>query len=897
MGGVGGGNGGLPALRNGGRGGVEAFEREFGRRGRGRGRGGGGGGRGIGKGIGGGGLQQQGQQVQQRQEGQQQQQQQHGAVGGLDAFAAGGSVQYGSGGMAGAMNSHSPVQSALHSSSSPRQNVLNPTSPLPPNGGQLLPSRYHQGHERQQQQPHHQQQQQLQHGSHGGIGSYNGGVGVSAGYYGGAQQQTQQPQQPQQQRVHMQQQQQHRQQQPQVQESHLRQQQLHHHQQHQQHQQQQSYGVNAFGGNAQVTSQAAYVPSSFALTTPEEDALVRKRFVEMVVAEKLPMGFIHGLGMKTLCRAMKIRDAQIPSIDEMCGPLLQNIKDDAMRRVESVSRRMKGLGVAVCQVGNVGMELFAVVASGLVDGDYVSCCLGCVSEEDGERESGESRMNGGDGEMEEAEWLQGKKKLLRAVVRTLREWRVYEKCEALTMVVEEYYGGKNIRKLELELRNDIIFLPCFAHGVKMIYDNLILKDVWYKSFLGRIRKVIRHVLENPVNFAVAVKSEEAEREREGLGRGEPVDDEARKLIVDEEDGSNVEKTLIMTERVLANYNAIKQVLEQVEMKSDVDEEETKGNDDNEASAAKSGNGKAEKQEKMEVESGAVNGEKIVDEQEKGGDEIQKAIPSTGNNDVKEAEKTWSPFPSRALVDIVQNVLRMILEANRIFSRRGTQGTVSSAIPVVKGLCKIIMKSQDNCMEGMEPLFAKVQDRLSKQHSLLEGDDTYAIATLLDPRFKSRVFESIASADRAQRSLVNVCLNYKTALSSQRNPGANGIMMLSAMQSTVNEETHERENRIGSREYPKTDLDRMIATYVAEEVEPFNKSVSEYWKEQRGRFPLLSQVAQLYIALPAAAVIDRSGDDGYGKEEREARSVSYLGMEDGEVECLRYNLRSDIMQSR
>ena len=103
-----------------------------------------------------------------------------------------------------------------------------------------------------------------------------------------------------------------------------------------------------------------------------------------------------------------------------------------------------------------------------------------------------------------------------------------------------------------------------------------------------------------------------------------------------------------------------------------------------------------------------------------------------------------------LMSKVVTVLRGFKEATEmLFS---SQASISQIIPVVTIINESLKRSGED--QGVKSLKAKLQASLQKRFSHKEFDAKYAIATLLDPRYKKNFFQSQEAKDSVVAQLLN-----------------------------------------------------------------------------------------------------------------------------------------------
>lgn len=101
---------------------------------------------------------------------------------------------------------------------------------------------------------------------------------------------------------------------------------------------------------------------------------------------------------------------------------------------------------------------------------------------------------------------------------------------------------------------------------------------------------------------------------------------------------------------------------------------------------------------------------------------------------------------------VVSVLRGFMEATEMLS--SSQASISQVIPLVTIIAESLKNTNNSSDHGVKTLKSKLKDALAKRFDQKELDNKYAIATLLDPKFKDKLFQSKWAKDEAVKSLIN-----------------------------------------------------------------------------------------------------------------------------------------------
>lgn len=205
------------------------------------------------------------------------------------------------------------------------------------------------------------------------------------------------------------------------------------------------------------------------------------------------------------------------------------------------------------------------------------------------------------------------------------------------------------------------------------------------------------------------------------------------------------------------------------------------------------------------------------------------------------------------VNEIRETLHIFLEALRVVDPKsgGTRGqsgySVAVIIPVMKGLRRALSTRMTNAPQSNR--FKNILQRLQMSLQALFKDsefrDTYAIATILDPRFKNKVFESRTAARAAEERLHAMAKSEKGSdseqtCSRQHSPSVKGSA---------------RPQMKRSRSVSEAELIRFdtgeVKQYLSEPIALFGVDVARYWRTNSQRWPILARAAAKYLCVPAS----------------------------------------------
>jgi hypothetical protein len=219
----------------------------------------------------------------------------------------------------------------------------------------------------------------------------------------------------------------------------------------------------------------------------------------------------------------------------------------------------------------------------------------------------------------------------------------------------------------------------------------------------------------------------------------------------------------------------------------------------------------------------------------------------------------------ACIDV--NVIRTILDVLDVFiegvrilnsgsgaSRRPTGASIAVTIPVIKGLKRaLVSRLHDVCETSvLNRVLKRLHSAVDLEFPDLETRNIYAIATVVDPRFKSQVFDSQEAGKAAERALSAACMRIcyqpsQTSLGFGKTENSLETV-LNCPKSANPAGCDPMGNLLGEAEMIVANA---IEMYLSEPVSEFSVDIGEYWRSNSTRWPSLAHVASLYLCMPAS----------------------------------------------
>lgn len=209
-----------------------------------------------------------------------------------------------------------------------------------------------------------------------------------------------------------------------------------------------------------------------------------------------------------------------------------------------------------------------------------------------------------------------------------------------------------------------------------------------------------------------------------------------------------------------------------------------------------------------------------------------------------------------LAEKVVKVLRIFEEATTAASSNHTSAAL--VIPVVNSILCSLQEGTSSEDSGVTRMKKEMLSSLKSRYSDMESNKCYAIATLLDPRFKLKVFSTSSSKALAKQMLIAECEELASSAS------ASDLTETSPKRPRVSENKDDSLlwsycDQLMDKQDVEEDCDAtqdvstIVDRYLEEKVEPRNCNPLLYWKSHKDTHPLLITVALQYLTCPASTV--------------------------------------------
>ncbi|XP_059415467.1 zinc finger BED domain-containing protein 4-like [Carassius carassius] len=170
--------------------------------------------------------------------------------------------------------------------------------------------------------------------------------------------------------------------------------------------------------------------------------------------------------------------------------------------------------------------------------------------------------------------------------------------------------------------------------------------------------------------------------------------------------------------------------------------------------------------------------------------------------------------------------------------------------------------------GIKTMRTTLLEAVQKRFKNIENEPSYAVATLLDPRFKDRYFTGADSNKHAKDALTQEVEKMEAALLSRTTPeGAETVpenphkaprleaqpdSRKSSLKGLFEEILQEHDEEHGASS-TSTQVQNQIQTYLTEQTVPRSDSPFQYWEVNQISFPTLAATAAKFLFAPCTSV--------------------------------------------
>ena len=148
--------------------------------------------------------------------------------------------------------------------------------------------------------------------------------------------------------------------------------------------------------------------------------------------------------------------------------------------------------------------------------------------------------------------------------------------------------------------------------------------------------------------------------------------------------------------------------------------------------------------------------------------------------------------------------------------------------------------------------------LCSRFSLVEDNPAYTVASLLDPRYKTRSFSPVLSETVISEVKARLAALRTPSVTTQpEDPPVHKKMLLgestTSLFDCVDDLLHSNNTQCIQRDALSDESSIELDRYLAEPLIPRTSDMLAWWEQNKGRFPLLASVARTYPGPPASSV--------------------------------------------
>ena len=208
---------------------------------------------------------------------------------------------------------------------------------------------------------------------------------------------------------------------------------------------------------------------------------------------------------------------------------------------------------------------------------------------------------------------------------------------------------------------------------------------------------------------------------------------------------------------------------------------------------------------------------------------------------------------------VVKILKVFEEATREAS--GSNATSAIVIPVVNSILRYLESGISEDDMGIRRMKREMLQSLNSRYSHVETNKFYCLSTILDPRFKLRVFSSSTTAALAKQMLISEYEQFQVSQASnatnadtdppaaKRSPQSTSQESSSVLWTLCNDiigEKSDYESSTDSVEY-------VVDSYIKEQNQSRASDPLSYWKERECTWPILASIGRRYLSAPPSSV--------------------------------------------
>lgn len=166
-------------------------------------------------------------------------------------------------------------------------------------------------------------------------------------------------------------------------------------------------------------------------------------------------------------------------------------------------------------------------------------------------------------------------------------------------------------------------------------------------------------------------------------------------------------------------------------------------------------------------------------------------------------------------------------------------------------------------EGIRTMKRKMLLSLNNRYATMELNKLYALPTLLDPRFKIRVFSSSSAVIQARQCLTEEFISCQSTIAEvavlNDNPPAakrqhkESSQEQSSLWSSFDSMIQTGDETDAALSESLCTAEVQIETYLKELNQPRHSNPIVYWQEKKILYPVLAKLAAKYLSIPAASV--------------------------------------------